>query len=238
MPAMTAAEIIEELRPLGRDSYKRVMLRHGVREPFFGVKIEELKKIQKRIKKDYQLALDLFATGNYDAMYLAGLIADDARMTKRDLTRWLAHPNSEPLIGSIVPWVAAGSSHGWEVALEWIDAKKDRAAAAGWTTLSGLMSIKPDADLDLPKLKQLLTRVGKTIHAETDNVRYAMNGFVIAVGGRVAPLTELALQTAEKIGRVEVDMGDTACQVPFAPDYIRKMQERGTIGKKRKTVKC
>ena len=34
---------------------------------------------QKRIKMDYQLALDLYETGNYDAMYLAGLIADDAR---------------------------------------------------------------------------------------------------------------------------------------------------------------
>ena len=235
---MTAAEIIAEIKPLGRDSYKNVILKHGVQEPCFGVKIEELKKIQKRIKTDYQLALDLYDTGIYDAMYLAGLIADDARMTKRDLTRWLAHPNSEPLIGSIVPWVAVGSSHGWEVALEWIDSETDRVAAAGWTTLSCLVSIKPDAELDLPKLKQLLACVGKTIHAQTDNVRYAMNGFVIALGAYVASLTELALQSAETIGTVEVDMGDTACRVPFAPDYIRKIQQRGTIGKKRKTVKC
>lgn len=55
---MTAQAILEELKPLGRDSYKKVMLNHGVKEPFFGVKIEELKKIQKRIKRDYQLALD------------------------------------------------------------------------------------------------------------------------------------------------------------------------------------
>ena len=27
-------------------------------------------------------------------------------------------------------------------------------------------------------------------------------------------------------------------QVPFAPDYIRKIQKRGTIGKKRKSAKC
>lgn len=41
---MTAQAILEELKPLGRDSYKKVMLNHGVKEPFFGVKIEELKK--------------------------------------------------------------------------------------------------------------------------------------------------------------------------------------------------
>jgi hypothetical protein len=33
-------------------------------------------------------------------------------------------------------------------------------------------------------------------------------------------------------------MGDTACKVPFAPDYIRKVNQRGAIGKKRKTAKC
>lgn len=32
-------------------------------------------------------------------------------------------------------------------------------------------------------------------------------------------------------------MGDTACKVPFAPDYI-KVQDRGVIGKKKKTAKC
>ena len=64
-----------------RDHEKNA-LKHGAREPFFGVKVEHLKKIQKRIKKDYQLALDLYDTGISDAMYLAGLIADDEKMTK------------------------------------------------------------------------------------------------------------------------------------------------------------
>ena len=80
---MTAKQILAELKPLGSDSYKKVMLRHGVKDPFFGVKIGDLQKFRKRIKKKYQLALDLYDTGNYDAMYLAGLIADDAQMTKR-----------------------------------------------------------------------------------------------------------------------------------------------------------
>src|SRR6476646_7855449 len=82
---MTVQEILAEIKPLGRDSYRKVLFNHGVAEPCYGVKIEELKKIQKRVKMDYQLALDLYETGVYDAMYLAGLIADDAKMTKKDL---------------------------------------------------------------------------------------------------------------------------------------------------------
>jgi len=66
---MTAKEILNELKPLGRESYKRVLLHnYGVKEPCDGVPISELKKFQKRIKKDYQLALDLYATGHYDAI--------------------------------------------------------------------------------------------------------------------------------------------------------------------------
>ena len=86
---MNAKEILEELRPLGRESYKSVLLKHGVQEPCWGVKIEELKKIQKRIKHDYALSLELFDTGIHDVMYLAGLIANDARMTRANLQHWL-----------------------------------------------------------------------------------------------------------------------------------------------------
>jgi 3-methyladenine DNA glycosylase AlkD len=234
---MTAQAILDELRPLGRESYKKVMRNHGVPEPFFGVKIEELKKIQKRIKRDHALALALYETGNYDAQYLAGLIADDARMTKRDLQRW-AEKACAPLAGSIVPWVAAGSPQAREIALEWIESAHDLIAAAGWNTWSGLVALQDDADLDLAELKRLLERVRQRIHSAPDKVRYAMNNFVISVGCYVAPLTVLARQTGETIGPVTVDMGDTACKVPFAPEYIDKVAARGAIGKKRKTVKC
>jgi hypothetical protein len=235
---MTAKEILKELKPLGSDSYKKVIFNHGVKEPCFGVKISELQKIQKRIKKDYQLALDLYDTGNYDAMYLAGLIADDARMTKQDLQRWVTQAYCRPLCGATVSWVAAGSPHGWEVGLEWIGSKVPLIAAAGWATLGSLMSIKEDAALDLVELKRLLERVQKAIHQAPDPVRHQMNSFIIAVGGYVTSLTEAAIRAGEKIGPVMVDMGNTSCQVPFAPDYIRKVQKRGTVGKKRKSAKC
>jgi hypothetical protein len=33
-------------------------------------------------------------------------------------------------------------------------------------------------------------------------------------------------------------MGDTACQVPMASDYIQKVIDKGQTGKKRKTARC
>ena len=122
--------------------------------------------------------------------------------------------------------------------MKWIESPKGMVAAAGWATLRGLVSIKGDADLDLPALKQLLQRMQKTIHQSPDFVRYQMNSFVISVGGYVQPLTEFAHHLGEKIGPVTCDLGDNGCQTPFIPDYIHKVQQRGTIGKKRESVKC
>jgi len=235
---MTAKEILKELKPLDNESYKRVIFNHGVQEPCFGVKISDLQKLVKRIKQDYQLALELYDTGVYDAMYLAGLIADDAKMTKPDLQRWVAEAYCRPLCGATVAWVAAGSPHGWELALEWIDSKTALIATAGWSTLASLVAIKDDAELDLAKLKRLLQRVQQRIHQSPDAVRSSMNAFVIAVGTYVRSLTETALLTGTAIGPVTANLGNNSCQVPFAPDNIQKMQKRGVIGKKRITAKC
>ena len=235
---MTAQEILAALQPLGSESYRKTMARHGVLGPSFGVKISDLQKIRKRVGRNYELALALYETGVYDAMYLAGLIADDARMTKADLRRWVSVAEPGGLAGTTVPSVTAGSPFGRALALEWIGSSKDFVAEAGWKTLSSLVSVKPDAELDLAELETLLARVERTIHTSPDRVRYAMNAFVIALGSFVCPLTAAALRTAEKIGRVSVDMGETECQVPFAPDSIRKVAARDALGKKRKSAKC
>jgi 3-methyladenine DNA glycosylase AlkD len=235
---MTAADVVKQLKPLGGDSYRKILLNHGAREPVLGVKVEGLKKVRKRVKKDHRLALDLYDTGIYDAQYLAGLIADPAAMTKKDLRHWLAAANCATLCGTVVAWVAAESPHGRELALEWIDSNDETAAQTGWTTLAGLVSIKDDADLDPAELKRLLRRVERTIHQQPNLVRYAMNGFVIALGTYVAELTDLAVRAGERIGTVSVDMGNTACKVPYAPDYIEKARKRGVVGKKRATARC
>jgi 3-methyladenine DNA glycosylase AlkD len=235
---MTAMKIVGELKSLGSDSIKKVLMKHGAREPFFGVKVEHLKKIQKRIKVDHKLALELYDTGISDAMYLAGLIADDAQMTKKDLQRWLDQAYWYMLSEYTVPWVAAGSKFGHELALEWIESIKEHIAAAGWTTLSSLVAIKDDAELDMAELKKLLARVQKTIHQQPNRVRYAMNGFVISVGCYVKALTPLSIATGKQIGPTQVDMGETECRVPNVVEYIEKVRARGSIGKKRKTAKC
>ena len=235
---MTASTIVKQLKSQASESYKRILINHGAQGPVLGVKIADLKKLQKQLKREYALALELYDTGIYDAQYLAGLITDDSQMTKKDLRCWLTTANCPAISASIVAWAAAESQHGWELATKWIEASKEPSAEAGWMTLASLVAIKDDAELDLRELKRLLQHVKKTIHKQPDLVRYGMNSFVIALGCYVESLSEPAYKAAESIGAVTVDMGDTACEVPSAVEHIQKVVDRGSVGKKRKTAKC
>ena len=235
---MTAKDIVAELKKLGNAQTKKTWMTHGAQEPCLGVKVEDMKKIKKRVKMDYQLALDLYDTGIADAMYLAGLIADDAKMTRKDLQKWVENATCDWVAEYTVPWVASAGPHGREMALKWMESKNETIASAGWQTYSSMVAIKEDADLDLAEIKSLLQRVAKSIHQQPNRVKYVMNSFVIAVACYVKPLHKLAVDTANGIGEITVEQVGGCSTIPFAPDRIKKFEARSAIGKKRKSPKC
>ncbi len=235
---MTSQEILEQLKEFGNEQTKKVLIRHGAQEPFYGVKVQDLKKIQKKIKKNHHLALELFDTGNSDAMYLAGLISEPQKMSKEQLQGWAEKAYWYYLSEYPVAWTVAESNYGWELALEWIKSDKENIASAGWATLSSILATKNDEEIDLKKIEELLVLIAETIHNCQNRVKYTMNGFVISAGSYVKGLNDKSKSVAEKIGKVDVEMGGTACKVPLAKEYIEKVEAKNKIGIKRKTAFC
>ena len=235
---MTSKEILQQLEALGDERTKNTLLKHGAREPFFGVKVADLKKILKKTKKNHKLSLELYQTGNSDAMYLAGLMADEKQITKAQLNDWVKQAYWSYLSEYAVPWVASETNFGFELDLEWIESNEENIAAAGWSTLASYAAVNEDEKLDLEQYKQLLDRVAKEVHDKQNRVKYTMNGFVIAIGTYVEELTEKAREIAAAIGKVSVEMNGTACKVPLATTYIQKVVDKQRVGKKRKTARC
>lgn len=237
---MTLDETMQALADKASATTKKTLLRHGAPEPLFGVRIGDMKPIVKQIKGDQELALQLYATGNSDAMYLAGMVADGRKMTRAQVERWAKEATWHMISGTTVPWVAAEHPEGMDMALEWIDSSKESIAVAGWGTLCNLVTTTPDEKLPVKQMEALLKRIVKTLKSSPDNVRYGMNNFVICCGTYVAALAEKAMETARKLGKVEVevDVGDTACQVPDAESYILKSRRGAPVAPKRKTTRC
>ncbi len=234
----TVKQVMAELKKLGTEQTRKTLARHGITGDFYGVKIGDLKTVAKKIKGNQELAYQLYDTGNYDAMYLAGLVADGSQMTKKQLDSWAKAAANVTHCEYTVAGVASESSHARALALKWIKSRKEIIARAGWNTYVGLMATRPDEELDLEEIQGLLDHVVAEIDRAPNMVRYTMNGFVIAVGTYVKPLLKQAKQAAKKLGVVSVDMGDTACKVPHATQYIAKVESMGRVGKKRKTLKC
>jgi 3-methyladenine DNA glycosylase AlkD len=235
---MTTAEILRELENYGDAQTKKTLMRHGAREPFFGVKVQDLKKILKKTKKNHELSLELYSTGNSDAMYLAGLMADEKKITEAQLNNWVEKAYWFYLNEFTVPMVAAETPFGFELAMKWIGSQDERIASAGWSTLSFYAGLRKDEDLDISVYSSMLDKVENEIHSSQNRVRHTMNGFVIATGIHIKELTGKAKEVSSKVGKVNVDMNGTACKVPSASEYIDKSIAIGQIGKKRKSSRC
>jgi len=235
---MPLQDILNELESLGTPSIKKVLVKHGAQEPFYGVKIGDMKPIQKREKGNQALAMELYKTGISDAMYLAGLIADGNKMTKAELQQWEKAAYWNMLSEYTVPWVTVESRFAEELAEEWITSTHENTAVSGWSTWAGIVAVRKDEELNISRLKELIGYVEKNIHTLPNRVKYAMNNFIISAGAYVKELTEEAKSAAKRIGIVHVDMGGTACNVPEAVSYIDKSIAKGSLTKKKKTVKC
>ncbi|TWK94729.1 hypothetical protein CHCC20327_4416 [Bacillus licheniformis] len=86
---MDLETVMKELEALGTENMKKRYITNGAHEPLFGVATGKMKPLAKKIKKNQPLAEQLYATGNYDAMYFAGIIADPMTMTEADFERWI-----------------------------------------------------------------------------------------------------------------------------------------------------
>lgn len=231
-------EIMTFLESHGNENAKKTYIKHGAREPLFGVRVSDLKTIVKKVKKNYELSMLLYDTGNSDAMYLAGLIGDETKMTKEDLNNWVNKAYWYYLCEFAVPFVAQESPFKYELALEWMASENEQIESAGWSTYTGIISLDDNDSLDYDKIISLMKYIEQNIHKSKNRVRYVMNQFIISVGAYVPELHELAKEAAVRIGKVHVDMGGTACKVPLATQYIQKIVDMDRVGRKRKASRC
>jgi len=216
---MSLAEVMAALKEAGSEQTRRTYLRHGAEEPMFGVSFATLKALYKRIRIDHDLALALWGTGNFDARNLAVKIVDPAKMSADDLDQW-AMTRTASMCHSYVAHVAVEGPHACGKAEAWLEAADEWLRCSGWLLVAA-MAQKDKATPDAWFLDRL-AEIEKTIHAAPNAQRGSMNQAVIAIGCRSAALRKAATAAAKRIGKVEVDHGDTACKTPDAAESIEK----------------
>ncbi|XXX91927.1 DNA alkylation repair protein [Sorangium sp. So ce145] len=221
---MDVTKVMGELERLGTEQNRKVYRRHGMTDPLFGVSFAHMNALEKRIKRDHELAEALWATGNGDARTLAVAIADPERFTWDKLEAWLDGLRSPLLIDLLMKRVALKTPFARDAMARWTASSDEWIGRAGWTLL-GLLAIE-DPSLPDSVFEERLSVIEASIHRAKNRAREGMNSALISIGGRNEPLRGKALTVARRIGKVEIDHGETSCKTPDATAYIESIWAR------------
>ncbi|MFZ3579743.1 DNA alkylation repair protein [Virgibacillus sp. DJP39] len=230
--------VMRELEALGKERTKKIYISNGAHDPLFGVATGAMKPIVKKIKINQGLAEELYATGNYDAMYFAGIIADPKAMTESDFDAWIETAYFYMLSDYVVAVTLSESDIAQDVADKWIASGEELKMSAGWSCYCWLLGNRPDNIFSESKISNMLDIVKNEIHNSPERTKSAMNNFLYTVGVSYLPLNEKAVETAMEVGTVEVKREKKKSSFLNAYDSIKKEMDKGKLGFKRKHVRC
>ncbi len=215
--------VLLELKKMGTAQNRKIYSRHGVVDEQYGVSSANLGKLKRKIKTNHPMALKLWETGNHDARVLACMIADPEGMKGPLLNAWVKDLNNYVLT-RVFSELASQSPRAIKYVEKWIKAKSEWIGSAGWNVLTHLAMA--DETLSNESLENYLNKIETDIHTSKNRVKYSMNNTLIAIGIRNSKLEKKAVAAAKRIGKVEVDHGETNCITPDAAAYIKKTVER------------
>lgn len=228
---MTFEEAMKRLEAMGSEQTRKTYLRHGMKAPLFGVSFANLEKLRKEIKRDTALARELWASGNTDARTLATMIADPKTIDEATIDAWAGDLDHHTIADLFATNLVSKTPYAKKKAGDWTASREEWLARAGWSLVAALATKEPSVEGAF--FGDFVPAIEREIGAARDRVREAMNSALIAFGGRGGELAGLALPAAKRIGRVEIDHGDTGCKTPDAVEYIEKLQARRAASKKR-----
>ena len=220
---MTLAEVMQDLESRGTEQNRKVYARHGIAGAMFGVSFEHLRTVAKRIGTDHAVAVQLWDTGNHDARVLATMIADPAQVDDKLMEAWVRDCDNY-VITDLFSTFAARTKLARRKADRWSGSPVEFMGQAGWNLIGQLAMYDDEVPDEYFVVK--LGVIEKDIHSRRNRTRNAMNGALCGIGIARPGLREQALGAARRIGKVEVDHGETGCKTPDAAAYIKKAVAR------------
>jgi len=208
-----------ELEKLGTAQNVKVYRRHGAGENLFGVSFANLYKLQKKIGVNHSLAKELWESGNTDARILAALVADPAQMTAVLADMWMQDVRYHCLADYVARLVYKSPVAAQKLR-EWMNSPKEYYRQVGYDLFAHAVMDKNN--LSDAECRKQLAIIEREIHRSANRARHAMNNALISIGIYRPPLRKEAIAAAKRIGKVEVDHGETSCKTPDAVAYIQK----------------
>jgi 3-methyladenine DNA glycosylase AlkD len=238
--AARAAAVLAELAPLGSEAARAGMARYGIRtEHAFGVSVYELRRVAKRLGRDHELALALWATGSHEARLLASMVDDPALVDARQMDAWAAEFDSWDVCDQVTSNLFDKTSFAYDKVHEWSAAPDQWVKRAAFATAAALaVQDKRAADGAFLEILELCRREAGD---DRNYVRKAVNWALRNIGKRSLRLHAAAVATAEAIlaeaeARAAADRKDPAARAGrwVARDALRELRSEKTLERVRR----
>ncbi|WP_343672408.1 DNA alkylation repair protein [Chitinophaga sp.] len=195
---MDVSEITDLLKEKANTRYHAGMLRFGIdNEKALGVKIPEVRKLAKIIRKDHELALRLWDTDIHEARILATLVADPKLVTPQLIDSWAKDFTSWDICDHACGNLFDRTPFAIEKALELSQHDGEFVKRAGFVLMAGLAVHDKKADNKM--FIQFFPVIEREAWDKRNFVKKAVNWALRQIGKRNQTLLPLAIQCAERI---------------------------------------
>jgi 3-methyladenine DNA glycosylase AlkD len=185
----------------------------------YGIGATKLKAIAKKVGKNHALALELWNEPIYEFKVLATLMDNPKEITREQIQQQVADLGFWMLSHAYCNYLLPKYPKVQELAEEWIESKNDLERRCGWQLYYQIAknNKKLGDDYFLP----LVQRIEKDLQKEENFVKDAMNNALWSIGMRSKYVNTQCIETAAKIGKVEVDYGDNSCQAINVTQHLK-----------------
>ena len=195
---MDADQVLERLRALESPRDREGMARFGTNPHHaLGISVAKLRAIARKIGRDHDLALGLWASGIHEARILATIVDDPELVSKEQMQSWVEDFESWDLCDQACMNLFWRAECGVEVALEWAGRDEEFVKRAAFALMARFATKRAKASDEL--LESFLPIIEEASDDDRNFVRKAVSWALRGIGKRNAHLNELAIESAERI---------------------------------------
>ncbi len=214
---MDVRSVMTQLEAWEHPGMRAINAKHGAGGNQFGVKLSNLRDLARKIKRDHALALELWRTGNIDAMNLATLIMDPRKLTQPEVERLAQDLSYYTTTDWFIKNVVKALPFKGELCRKWSRAEKEYLGRAGWTLMAGLIEENgPEAVLDT---------IEQRLKSAPFRTQEPMNYCLVRIGVDYPKLRQRAIAIGHKLEVLKDYPVPKGCTSPFAPIWIAYLLE-------------
>lgn len=188
------------------------------------VKLGDIKKLAKEIKKDHSLAMELWGTDQFHPRMLAVLILDKNELTQDSIDQMITDLQSQS-VGEqlqITDWLLANqltkSKRTTDLLQSWQTADSPLLQRLFWYHQGRLRWL---GKIPQDNADELLTAIEADVRTVAPEVQWAMNFTAGWIGVHDVPYRTRCVELGEQVGLYKDDPVPRGCTPEYLPEFIR-----------------